>query len=116
MFEFSIHCNPQRLKHASRGFLASVLLKSSRYGSLNGICEITSRRQRLSSPPIDDHRRNLTTKSFFSVITKHTFERLFIRSIHKLADRLTRTHIEPHIERCIERVPKASFGISQLIR
>lgn len=116
MFEFSIHCNPQRLKHASRGLLASVLLKSSRYGSLNGIREITSRRQRLSSPPIDDHRRNLTTKSFFSVITKHTFERLFIRSIHKLSDGLARRHIEPHIERCIERISEASCGIRELIR
>ncbi len=115
MFEFSIHGNSQRLKHAGRGLLASVLLKPSRYCGLNGLNEIAGRFEWRTPPPLDDRRRNLPTESFFSVFAKDRFERLGIRLIDEVSDGLAGTNVEAHIKRCVDRVPEASLRICELI-
>lgn len=115
MFEFSIHRNPQRLKHAGCGFLTSFLLEASRYAGLNGLREIAGRFEWRSLSPLDDRRRNLATETFFSVIAKHSFKRLFISVIDEVSDRLTRSHVETHIERSVDRVPEAALRIRELI-
>gem|GEM_PF-2573360 len=115
MFEFSIHGNSQRLKHTSRGFLTSVLLKPSWYSGLDGLREIARRCEWRTPSPLDNDRRDLATKSFFSVITKHVCERAFIGSIHELSHRLAAAHVETHIKWCVDRVPEAALRICELI-
>ncbi len=115
MLQFPIGCDSQRLEHACGGLLASFSLKPTGDGCCHHRDQVFRRLQWLLLPLLNDGSRDLTAETFFSVLTKYFFQRAGVGSVDQILNRLPRSHVKSHIQRCIHRVTKSTIPIGQLI-
>ena len=90
-------------------------MKPFRDCRLDGLDQITRRFQRLHPPSGDDCRRDLSTETFFSVLSKSLFHPRRVGPIHEVPSRLRDANVEAHVERSIECIPETSLTIRELI-